>query len=65
VSILDRLFIWRDKPTIGDQASHTVSKAVEGFEVDGCFTLPEAQLEDLAETPVGGPEDARTPDDFA
>lgn len=51
VAWYDKLMFWRDAP-------------LDEFEVDGCFTLPDATLDDLAETPVGGPEDALKPEDY-
>lgn len=47
----DKLMFWRDSP-------------VNEFEVDGCFTLPDATLDDLADTPIGGPEDSLKPEDY-
>lgn len=47
----DKLMFWRETP-------------VNEFEVDGCFTLPGATLDDLNDTPVGGPEDALKPEDY-
>jgi hypothetical protein len=57
---LNRLLFWRSTP---NQA--TDDGAAVGNEVDGCFTLPGATLDQLGPTPVGGPEDSREPDDFS
>ena len=52
----DKLMFWRETPVS--------QSGTNEYEIDGCFTLPDANLDDLADTPVGGPEDALKPEDY-
>lgn len=48
---LDKIMFWR-KPN-----HESIIEHVEGYEVDGCFTLPGARLPDIE--PVGGTNEER------
>ena len=52
---------WRDDAAVADPP---VLDTVGDLEIDGCFTLPDATLDDIGDTPVGGPEDLLRPEDF-
>lgn len=42
---LDTIMFWRKKTPV---IKTPVIEPVEGFDVDGCFTLPGARLDDMA-----------------